>query len=132
MEVAVLACTIVDSLAQWWRGLVGTCGSAPEPMPPRGRGYDDRTPAERITPVHITRLNPERLHEPSGYTHATIVDGGRLVFFAGQCPVDLDNHVVGRGDVLAQVDQVVANAHEALAAAGAAHPRTSCGRWSTS
>jgi enamine deaminase RidA (YjgF/YER057c/UK114 family) len=69
--------------------------------------------------VQITRLNPEQLHQTSGYAHVTIVDCGRLVFLAGQCPLDLDEHVVGRGDILAQVDQVVANAQEALVAAGA-------------
>lgn len=67
----------------------------------------------------ITRLNPERLHRTAGYAHVTTVDRGRLVFLAGQCPLDRDDHVVGRADVMAQVDQVVANAHEALGAAGA-------------
>nr|WP_222618075.1 Rid family hydrolase [Nakamurella sp. PAMC28650] len=63
---------------------------------------------------------PERLHQTAGYSHVTIVDSGRLAVLAGQCPVDRDAHLVGRGDVLAQVDQVVANAEAALAAAGTA------------
>jgi enamine deaminase RidA (YjgF/YER057c/UK114 family) len=67
----------------------------------------------------ITRLNPERLHQTSGYAHVTVVDSGRLAVLAGQCPLDRDEQVVGHGDILAQVDQVVANAREALAAAGA-------------
>lgn len=66
----------------------------------------------------ITRLNPEQLHRTAGYAHVTIVDSGRLAMLAGQCPLDGDESVVGRGDVLAQVDQVVANATVALAAAG--------------
>jgi enamine deaminase RidA (YjgF/YER057c/UK114 family) len=38
---------------------------------------------------------------------------------AGQCPLDHDGHLVGPNDILAQVDQVVANATVALAAARA-------------
>jgi enamine deaminase RidA (YjgF/YER057c/UK114 family) len=68
----------------------------------------------------ITRINPGRLHRTSGYAHVTIVDSGRLAVLAGQCPLDRDEQVVGDGDVLAQADQVAANAAVALAAAGAA------------
>jgi enamine deaminase RidA (YjgF/YER057c/UK114 family) len=70
--------------------------------------------------VAITRINPERLHQTAGYAHVTIVDSGRLAVLAGQCPLDRDEQLVGQGDVLAQCDQVVANASAALAAAGAA------------
>lgn len=66
----------------------------------------------------ITRLNPERLHQTAGYAHVTLVDSGRLAVLAGQCPLDHDASLVGRGDILSQVDQIVANATEALAAAG--------------
>ncbi len=66
----------------------------------------------------ITRLNPERLHQTAGYAHVTIVDSGQLAILAGQCPLDRDAQIVGPGDILAQVDQVVANAAEALEAAG--------------
>ena len=69
--------------------------------------------------VAITRLSPDTLHRTPGYAHVTIVDGGRLAFLAGQCPLDRDGRIVGRGDVSAQVDQVVANALAALSATGA-------------
>jgi len=69
--------------------------------------------------MSITRLNPERLHRTAGYAHVTLVDSDQLAMLAGQCPLDQDGDLVGRGDVVAQVDQVVANATEALAAAGA-------------
>jgi enamine deaminase RidA (YjgF/YER057c/UK114 family) len=39
---------------------------------------------------------------------------------AGQCPLDRAGNLVGRGDLLAQVEEVVANAVAALAAVGAA------------
>lgn len=66
----------------------------------------------------ITRLDPEGLHRTAGYSHVTLVDAGRLAVLAGQCPLDREATLVGRGDLLAQVDQIVANATEALAAAG--------------
>ncbi len=66
----------------------------------------------------ITRLNPGQLHQTAGYSHITIVGSGRLAVLAGQCPLGRDGRLVGRGDILAQVDQVVANTAEALAAAG--------------
>jgi enamine deaminase RidA (YjgF/YER057c/UK114 family) len=67
----------------------------------------------------ITRLEPDGLHPTAGYAHVTIVDSGRLAMLAGQCPLDHDGHLVGPNDILAQVDQVVANATVALAAARA-------------
>lgn len=69
--------------------------------------------------MSITRLNPGTLHRTAGYSHVTIVDCGRLAVLAGQCPLDRGGQIVGRGDVSTQVDQVVANAMEALGAAGA-------------
>ena len=66
----------------------------------------------------ITTLNPEELHRTPGYHHVTIVDAGRLVFLAGQCPLDRSGAVPTELD--AQVDQIVANSLIALAAAGAA------------
>ena len=50
----------------------------------------------------------------------TVVEAGRTAHLAGQCPLDRDGNLVGDGDVLAQVDQVAANALTALAAVGAA------------
>ena len=67
----------------------------------------------------ITRLNPEQLHKTPGYHHVTVVESRRMVFLAGQCPLDRAGTVVGLDDVEAQVDQVAANALVALAAVGA-------------
>jgi enamine deaminase RidA (YjgF/YER057c/UK114 family) len=69
--------------------------------------------------VNITRLYPELLHQTAGYAHVTLVDSGRLAVLAGQCPLDRDARLVGRDDVVAQVDQVVENAKAALETAGA-------------
>jgi len=67
----------------------------------------------------ISRINPETLHPTPGYHHVTVVEAGRLAFLAGQCPLDRSGAVVGADDLMAQVDQVAANALAALAAVGA-------------
>lgn len=67
----------------------------------------------------ISRINPETLHATPGYHHVTVVEAGRLAFLAGQCPLDRSGAVVGADDLMAQVDQVAANALAALAAVGA-------------
>jgi len=69
--------------------------------------------------MHINRVQPEGLHPTPGYHHVTIVESGRTAYLAGQCPLDESGTLVGPGDLLAQTDQVVANALAALAAAGA-------------
>ena len=66
--------------------------------------------------MSLVRLNPPGLHETPGYHHVTVVEAGRLAFLAGQCPLDGQGDLVGAGDLLAQVDQVVANTGIALAA----------------
>ncbi|MEV0148017.1 MULTISPECIES: Rid family hydrolase [unclassified Nonomuraea] len=67
----------------------------------------------------IQRLNPASLHPTPGYSHVTLAAPGRTAHLAGQCPLDRTGAVVGEGDVLAQTDQVIANALTALDAAGA-------------
>lgn len=65
----------------------------------------------------ITRINPESLHTTPGYHHVTVVEAGRLALLAGQCPLAPDGSIAG--DLDAQVDQIAANAHAALAAVDA-------------
>ncbi|WP_329101518.1 RidA family protein [Micromonospora sp. NBC_01699] len=67
----------------------------------------------------ITRTNPPGLHSTPGYHHVTVVAAGRTAFLAGQCPLDSTGALVGRADVGAQVDQVVANTLAALSSVGA-------------
>ena len=69
----------------------------------------------------LERINPPGVHATAGYSHVTISPAGRLAHLAGQCPLDLDGHVVGaEGDYAAQTDQVIANCLAVLEAAGAA------------
>jgi enamine deaminase RidA (YjgF/YER057c/UK114 family) len=68
----------------------------------------------------LEKMNPPTVHETAGYSHITISPAGRLAHLAGQCPLDLDGHVVGEpGDYDAQTDQVIANCLAVLSAAGA-------------
>jgi enamine deaminase RidA (YjgF/YER057c/UK114 family) len=70
------------------------------------------------TSAVLQKFNPSTVHAPSGYSHVTISPVGRLVHFAGQCPLDLDEKVVGEpGDFGAQADQVIANCLAVLASA---------------
>jgi enamine deaminase RidA (YjgF/YER057c/UK114 family) len=69
--------------------------------------------------VTITRINPESLHETPGYHHVTVVRAGTMAFLAGQVPLAKDGTLVGPGDLDAQVDQVIGNTLNALAAVNA-------------
>jgi enamine deaminase RidA (YjgF/YER057c/UK114 family) len=53
------------------------------------------------------------------YSHVVAVEGRRLVFLAGQLSRDANGHVVGKGDMRAQIVQTCENIKTALAAAGA-------------
>jgi enamine deaminase RidA (YjgF/YER057c/UK114 family) len=70
--------------------------------------------------MHINRVQPDGLHPTPGYHHVTIVESGRTAYLAGQCPLDEAGGLVGPGDLLAQTDQVAANALAALSVTGAA------------
>jgi enamine deaminase RidA (YjgF/YER057c/UK114 family) len=67
----------------------------------------------------IKRINPPGLHQPPGYHHVTVADAARLVFLAGQCPLDEWGQLVGTGDLRKQVEQVIRNIVTALSCVGA-------------
>ena len=64
-------------------------------------------------------LNPEGLSKPKGFTHVVVAQPGKLVFISGQTARNATGDIVGRGDLRAQVTQVMENLKTALAAAGA-------------
>lgn len=68
---------------------------------------------------HLTRLNPDQLHETPGYHHITFVQAGPTAYLSGQCPLDRAGELVGPASPEAQTDQVIANSLIALQAAGA-------------
>jgi enamine deaminase RidA (YjgF/YER057c/UK114 family) len=67
--------------------------------------------------VGIERVNPPSLAAPSGFAHAVVADGGRIVFLAGQTALDPAGVIVG-STVAEQFEQALANLLTALAAAG--------------
>ena len=65
----------------------------------------------------IEPVNPPELPKPSGFSHAVVATGGRMVFLAGQTALDTSGAVVGH-DVVAQFEQALGNLLTALRAAG--------------
>jgi enamine deaminase RidA (YjgF/YER057c/UK114 family) len=65
----------------------------------------------------IERVNPPSLAAPSGFAHAVVAIGSRIVFLAGQTALDADGAVVG-GTIVEQFEQALANLLTALTAAG--------------
>jgi enamine deaminase RidA (YjgF/YER057c/UK114 family) len=65
----------------------------------------------------LERVNPPDLATPSGFSHAVIADGSRLVFLAGQTGMDATGAIVG-GGLVPQFEQALGNLLAALAAAG--------------
>jgi len=63
-------------------------------------------------------INPEGLESPVGYSHVAKITGGTVVYIAGQAPFDERGQVVGKGDFVAQFEQVVRNLKRAVEAAG--------------
>jgi len=67
-----------------------------------------------------TILNPPTVHAPvSDYSHACKTDGGKMLFVAGQVPVDVSGNLVGLGDLRLQFKQVLDNMKLVLEAGGA-------------
>ncbi len=67
--------------------------------------------------MELDRVNPPSLARPSGFAHAVVATGGRMVFLAGQTALDPAGRIVGE-TVAAQFERALANLLEALAAAG--------------
>jgi enamine deaminase RidA (YjgF/YER057c/UK114 family) len=67
----------------------------------------------------VERGNVPGLSEPPGYTHFASVSDARLVFLAGQVPLDERGELVGPGDHAAQTRQCLANLARTLRAVAA-------------
>ncbi|MBO1335621.1 RidA family protein [Streptomyces sp. VRA16 Mangrove soil] len=63
------------------------------------------------------RINPPELSPPTGFSHAVVATGGRLVLLAGQTALDADGKIVG-ADLPAQFTRALTNLLTALRAAG--------------
>ncbi|WP_316311561.1 RidA family protein, partial [Clavibacter michiganensis] len=63
------------------------------------------------------RINPPELSPPTGFSHAVVATGSRVVFLAGQTALDSDGKVVGE-TLPEQFERALTNLLTALAAAG--------------
>jgi enamine deaminase RidA (YjgF/YER057c/UK114 family) len=62
-------------------------------------------------------VNPPELAAPSGFSHAVVAAGSRIVFLAGQTALDGAGRITGAG-VVAQFERALSNLVVALTAAG--------------
>ena len=67
--------------------------------------------------MSIEAINPPELGRPSGFSHAVVATGGRLVFLAGQTAYDDSGSIAG-ADIVAQFERALGNLLTALRAAG--------------
>src|SRR5918997_450173 len=68
----------------------------------------------------VSYVDPEGLHKNPAFTNVVVVEGPvRTVHVGGQNAVDGSGNIVGKGDIAAQTEQVLANLRAALAAGGA-------------
>jgi enamine deaminase RidA (YjgF/YER057c/UK114 family) len=67
--------------------------------------------------VTAERVNPPELSPPTGFSHAVVATGSRLVFLAGQTALDADGKVTG-STLPVQFEQALTNLLTALHAAG--------------
>ncbi|WP_217185680.1 RidA family protein [Streptomyces sp. AC495_CC817] len=65
------------------------------------------------------RVNPAGLSPPTGFSHAVVATGSRVVFLAGQTALDADGKIVGE-TLEEQFEQALGNLLAALEAAGGA------------
>jgi enamine deaminase RidA (YjgF/YER057c/UK114 family) len=67
--------------------------------------------------VSTERVNPSELSPPTGFSHAVVASGSRVVFLAGQTALDTDGKVTGR-TLPEQFGKALTNLLAALTAAG--------------
>ncbi|MEE1830988.1 RidA family protein [Streptomyces sp. SP17KL33] len=67
--------------------------------------------------MSVERVNPADLSPPTGFSHAVVATGSRVVFLAGQTALDADGKVVGE-TLEEQFERALGNLLAALEAAG--------------
>ena len=67
----------------------------------------------------IDAFNPPGIWQPFGaFSMGAIAGKGRTVYLKGQVPLDRDGNVVGKGDMLSQVQKTLENIQAALQSIG--------------
>jgi enamine deaminase RidA (YjgF/YER057c/UK114 family) len=68
----------------------------------------------------VRYINPDSLNKNPAFTNVVVVEGNvKTVHIGGQDAVNASGEIVGKGDIVAQIEQVLANLRAALAAGGA-------------
>jgi enamine deaminase RidA (YjgF/YER057c/UK114 family) len=68
----------------------------------------------------VRYINPDSLNKNPAFTNVVVVEGNvRTVHIGGQDAINASGEIVGKGDIVAQVEQILANVRAALAAGGA-------------
>lgn len=70
--------------------------------------------------MQLRTIEPEGWKSPRGYSNGVLVEGGRLLFVAGQIAWDAEQRLVGHGDFAVQFRQALANVVAVVRAAGGA------------
>jgi enamine deaminase RidA (YjgF/YER057c/UK114 family) len=65
-------------------------------------------------------INPDSLNNNPAFSNVVVVEGNlKTVHIGGQDAINASGEIVGKGDIVAQVEQILANVRAALAAGGA-------------
>ena len=68
----------------------------------------------------VRYINPNSLNKNPAFTNVVVVEGNvKTVHIGGQDAVNASGEIVGKGNIVAQVEQILRNLREALAAGGA-------------
>lgn len=92
-------------------------------IPARGVAQGSKKTAKEGTGMEkkatVRLFNPETMAKPTaGYSQVGEVEGGKIVYIAGQVAMDKAGNLVGKDDFRAQVQQVFENLNAAVKAAG--------------
>jgi enamine deaminase RidA (YjgF/YER057c/UK114 family) len=68
----------------------------------------------------VRYINPDSLNKNPAFTNVVVVEGNvKTVHIGGQDAINASGEIVGKGDIVAQTEQVLANVRTALEAGGA-------------
>ena len=63
-------------------------------------------------------VNPESLHPAPGFSHITVAEGSKTIYFAGQVALDREFNIVGGGNLRAQTVAAMRNLENAMQEVG--------------
>ena len=68
----------------------------------------------------VRYINPDSLNKNPAFTNVVVVEGNvKTVHIGGQDAINASGEIVGKGDIVAQTEQILANLRVALEAGGA-------------